>query len=332
MEISVLIPVYNEAENIIPLVDELEQALEPWAGKFEVIFVDDGSSDAGPSILKQLVLQKSWMKVISFRRNTGQTAAFDAGFRSATGKVIVTMDSDLQNDPADIPKMMELMNSGYDFVSGWRKNRKDGFFLRTFPSRIANWIIRKATGTGLHDLGCSLKAYRRELSDELRLYGEMHRFIGVFMENLGAKVAEIEVHHRPRIAGESKYNLVRTFKVLIDLVTVWFMQGYRTKPSYLFGGVGFTLIGSSALVALFVLWQKFYLGAWVHRNPVFIIAVMLLILGVQFVVFGLLGEILIRIYFETSRSRPYLISQKLGFSLPEPVNRSSRQENQPCAE
>jgi glycosyltransferase involved in cell wall biosynthesis len=315
--VSVLLPIYNEEGNLSNLFEELTSALAELPGGFEIIAVDDGSRDKSPQILAKWALEDPRIKVIVFRRNAGQTAAFDAGFRSACGEVIVTMDSDLQNDPRDIPKMIAMLDQGYDFISGWRKNRKDGFILRTFPSRIANWIIRKATKTKIHDLGCSLKVYRRELTDELRIYGEMHRFIAVLMEGLGARVGEVEVNHRARVAGESKYNLTRSYKVLIDLCTVWFLQGYRTKPSYIFGGIGGGLMGSSFLLCVFVLWEKYAQGVWVHRNPLFVIAMIFAVIAIQFFGLGLLAELLIRTYFESSARAPYSIARRIGFDRPQ---------------
>lgn len=316
-KLSVLIPVYNEEANLRPLFDELTQVLFALSLPFEIIFVDDGSADSSPWILHQLSQAHEFVTSILFRRNAGQTSAFDAGFCRAQGEIIVTMDSDRQNDPHDIPKMLAMLEDGdYDFIAGWRRIRRDGFVLRTFPSRIANRMIRQVTGTKIHDLGCSLKLYRRELAQELRLYGEMHRFIGVLMEGLGAKVGEFEVNHRPRVAGESKYNLTRTFKVLIDLLTVWFMQGYRTKPSYIFGGIGASLVGLSGLIAGFVLWEKFALDAWVHRNPLFVVAIFFAVLGVQFLALGLLAELVIRTYFESSGQKPYHIMTSLPHRSP----------------
>lgn len=336
-KLSVLVPVYNEEENLRPFLSELEEVLFALGQPFEVIFVDDGSTDRSPTMLYQFSLEKPHVKTILFRRNAGQTSAFDAGFCAAEGDIIVTMDSDLQNDPHDLPQMLRMLeDGGYDFIAGWRRVRRDGFILRTFPSRIANGIIRKVTGTKIHDLGCSLKIYRRELAQELRLYGEMHRFIGVLMEGLGAKVGEFEVHHRPRHAGESKYNLARTFKVLLDLLTVWFMQGYRTKPSYIFGGIGAGLLGLSTLIAGFVLWEKVALEIWVHRNPLFIVAVLFAVVGVQFLVLGLLGELVIRTYFESSGQKPYHIATRVPRSLvatmPETVSSASLLPPVPCAE
>jgi glycosyltransferase involved in cell wall biosynthesis len=314
--VSILLPIYNEEDNLAPLFQELTDAMKALAGDYEIIAVDDGSKDATPARLAEFAKQNPKIKVITFRRNSGQTAAFDAGFRHASGEIIVTLDSDLQNDPQDIPRMIAMLDQGYDFISGWRKNRKDGFILRTFPSKIANWMIRKVTKTKIHDLGCSLKVYRRELTDELRIYGEMHRFIAVLMEGLGARVGEMEVHHRPRVAGVSKYNLSRSFKVLIDLVTVWFLQGYRTKPSYIFGGIGGSLFGASGLLCIFVLWEKYSQGIWVHRNPLFIIAMFFAVIAVQFFGLGLLAELMIRTYFESSARAPYSISKKIGFDRP----------------
>lgn len=311
--VSVLLPIYNEEGNLVRLFEELTSALSKMPGGYELIAVDDGSRDQSPQILAESARKDPRIKVITFRRNTGQTAAFDAGFRSASGEIIVTMDSDLQNDPHDIPKMVAKLDEGYDFISGWRKDRKDGFLLRTFPSRIANWIIRRVTKTKIHDLGCSLKVYRRELTDELRIYGEMHRFIAVLMEGLGARVGEMEVNHRPRVAGESKYNLSRSYKVLIDLGTVWFLQGYRTKPSYIFGAIGGGLMGSSFLLCVFVLWEKYAQGIWVHRNPLFVIAMIFAVIAVQFFGLGLLAELLIRTYFESSARAPYSIVRRIGF-------------------
>jgi len=323
-KLSILLPIYNEEGNILALLEELEAALSPIKQSYEVIAVDDGSTDRSREILAELSRTKHYLKVILFRRNYGQTAAFDAGFSHASGEIIVTLDSDRQNDPNDIPKMLKMIDQGYDFVAGWRLHRKDGFVLRTFPSRIANGLIRWVMKTSIHDLGCSLKAYRRELSNELRLYGEMHRFIGILMEGMGAKVGELVVNHRPRTQGVSKYNLSRTLKVLLDLVTVWFMQRYRTKPSYIFGGTGFGMLGVSGLIAGFVLYEKWHLAIWVHRNPLFTIAVFLAIVGIQFIALGIIAELIIRVYFESSSQKPYLVLRTLGFASPEPRIKPSR--------
>lgn len=317
-KLSLLLPVYNEEENLIPIIEEIEATLRSLRYSFEVITVDDCSTDGSADILRALAKKYSFLKVIFFRKNFGQTAAFDAGFRHACGDIIVTLDSDFQNDPRDIPKMLELLEHGYDFVTGWRRKRRDNFWGRTLPSLIANKVIRWVTKTKLHDLGCSLKAYRKEITHELKLYGEMHRFIGVLVEGLGVRVAEIEVNHRPRNMGRSKYTLGRTFKVLIDLITVWFLQRFQSKPSYVFGGIGIGLGFLGAMMALVVLANKFLLGIWVHKQPLFVLSIFFSIIGIQFIVMGLLAELLIRVYFEGSHQLPYSIKEKIGFGANEP--------------
>ena len=314
MDITVVLPVYNERDNLRPLLTEVEQALAPLQRSYEVIAIDDGSRDGSVQILEELAREKPYLNVVFLRQNFGQAAAFDAGFRHASGKIIVTLDSDLQNDPADIPKMIRLLEDGNDFVSGWRKNRKDGFFLRTIPSRMANTLIRLVTKTKVHDLGCSLKVFRREITDELKLYGEMHRFIAVLVESFGARVAELEVNHRPRHTGVSKYGILRTFKVLLDLITVWFMRGYHTKPIYLFGGAGFGMLTFSFLSSAYVLYEKFYRDVWVHKNPLFIISMIFGLVGVQFIGMGIIAELIIRTYYESQYKSSYSISRTLGFA------------------
>jgi glycosyltransferase involved in cell wall biosynthesis len=314
MDVTVILPVHNERDNLVPLLDELERALAPNAKGFEVIAIDDASTDGSGDLLHGLAQRKRYLKILTFRQNYGQSAAFDAGFRHASGRLVATMDADGQNDPADLPCIIDLIDrKGYDFVVGFRKDRQDGLFLRKIPSRLANFIIRKVTRTRLRDLGCSLKLYRREFTDELRLYGEMHRFISVLVEGLGARTVEVPVHHRPRASGQSKYGLTRTFKVLLDLLTVWFMRGYQTKPIYVFGGTGMALGFAGALLSVAVLWDKFFRGVYVHRNPLFIVSMMFSIMAVQFLVLGLLAEIMVRTYFESQHKPPYLISARIGF-------------------
>jgi glycosyltransferase involved in cell wall biosynthesis len=232
----------------------------------------------------------------------------------AVGQVVVTMDSDLQNDPHDIPRMISKLDEGYDFVAGNRANRQDDFLVRKIPSMIANFIIRKVTRTRLRDLGCSLKVYRSEITREIRLYGEMHRFVGVLAEGLGARTTEMVVNHRRRVAGRSKYGLARTFKVLLDLLTVWFMRGYQTKPIYVFGGVAFLLLFSASLMAIHVLYQKYWNGIYVHMQPLFILSMVFSVLGVQFLGMGLLAEIMVRTYFESQDRRGYVVSEYRGFT------------------
>jgi glycosyltransferase involved in cell wall biosynthesis len=302
MDVSVVIPVFNEQENLRPLLEEVEQALAPLCRPFEVIAVDDASTDGSRALLRQLAAAKPFLKIIRFRRNCGQSAAFDAGFRHASGRVVVTLDGDRQNDPADIPALLAKIDQGYDFVTGWRRERKDRLLSRRLPSALANALIRAVTRTRVHDLGCSLKAYRKDIVSGLRVYGETHRFLAVLAESEGARVAELPVRHRPRVAGESKYGLGRAAKVLLDLLTVWFLRNYQTKPIYLFGGVG-----------ALMLYEKLAMGVWVHRNPLFQVSVMLILIGMQFVGLGLLAEILIRTYFESQGKTSYPIEELVGF-------------------
>jgi len=314
--LSVVIPVHNEVENLVTLLDELEGVLSSQHRTHEVIVVDDGSRDGTTQLLRKLATERTDLKAIFFRRNFGQTAAFDAGFRAAAGSMIVTMDGDLQNDPRDIPAMLNRLEEGYDMVAGWRRNRQDALVLRKVPSRMANWLIRKATGTSIHDLGCSLRAYRREVTEELRLYGEMHRFISVLAHNMGASIAEVEVNHRPRRAGVSKYGLRRTVKVVLDLMTVMFMRRYQTKPIYVFGGVGVLMVALSTAIYAYVLWEKVHDGVWVHRNPLFLVGVMGTLVGVQLLATGLIAELIIRTYYESQDKRAYSIAGRAGFDDP----------------
>jgi glycosyltransferase involved in cell wall biosynthesis len=313
MDISVVLPILNEKDNLVPLLDELEGVLAATGKRYEVIAVDDGSSDGSVDLLKSAAVERKHLKALFFRRNCGQAAAFDAGFRAACGDVVVTMDADRQNDPADIPTMLAKLDDGFDMVTGWRKDRKDGLATRKIPSRIANALIRRLTGTRIHDLGCSLKVYRKEVTNEMRLYGEMHRFISVLAEGIGARVGEVVVNHRPRVAGRTKYGLARTIKVLLDLTTVWFMRRYQTKPIYVFGGLGVLMLLTAAGISGVVLYQKIADATWVHRNPLFIIAITLFLMGMQSIGTGILAELLVRTYFESQSKTPYSIASRAGF-------------------
>jgi glycosyltransferase involved in cell wall biosynthesis len=312
MDISVVLPIYNERENLVPLLDEIEGVLSGTGKQYEIIAVDDGSHDGSVEVLRQGAAQRTHLRVLFFRRNSGQAAAFDAGFRNATGDIVITMDADRQNDPADIPAMIAKLEEGFDVVTGWRKNRRDNL-IRTFPSRIANFMIRKLTGTRIHDLGCSLKVYRRHVTDEMRLYGEMHRFISVLADGLGAKVGEAVVNHRPRVAGQSKYGLKRTVKVLLDLTTVWFMRRYQTKPIYVFGGLGALMLFAAMALSAVVLYEKVVDGTWVHRNPLFLIAITCVLMGMQSIGTGILAELVVRTYFESQGKTAYTIASRVGF-------------------
>ncbi len=313
MDISVVLPVYNERENLVPLIDEIAEVLSATGKTFEIIAVDDGSTDESPQILRRLSAERPYVKALLFRRNAGQSAAFDAGFHAASGSLVVTMDADRQNDPHDIPAMIAKLDEGYDMVTGWRKNRQDGLMLRKVPSRIANALIRKVTGVKIHDLGCSLKVYRKDLTDEMRLWGEMHRFISVLAEGLGGRVGEVVVNHRPRVAGKSKYGLMRTVKVMLDMTTIWFMRRYQTKPIYVFGGLGLLMLVISGLISVYVGYEKVVDDIWVHKNPLFLIAVTSALMGVQSIGTGILAELIVRSHFESQRKTAYGIGARVGF-------------------
>ena len=307
-ELSVVIPVFNEEHCLEPLYAEIEQALADF--DHEVIFVDDGSTDKSFSVLTDIQRNAPNVRLIRFRRNFGQTAAMSAGFKFSRGKIIIPMDADGQNDPADIPKLVEKLNEGYDIVSGWRKDRKDNAVTRTLPSRVANWIIGKITGVKLHDYGCTLKAYRSESLKPIRLYGDMHRFIPALARWGGEKVVEIVVNHRPRATGRTKYGLSRTFKVVLDLITVKFLASFSTKPIHIFGGLGVFCFLGFFLSGAVVLWMKIFENYSINRNPLLIISMMLMTAAIQFVLMGLLAEIMVRTYHE-SQDRPTYIIDKV---------------------
>jgi glycosyltransferase involved in cell wall biosynthesis len=304
LTVSVVVPVFNEVESVPELHRRISKAMETTQHIWEVVFVDDGSSDGSLQAMEVLAAKDPLhTRVVALRRNFGQTAAISAGLDHSTGEVIVLMDGDLQNDPADIPNLLTEINNGYDLVSGWRKFRKDNFITRTFPSMVANWLISRVTGVYLHDYGCTLKAYRREVITGFRLYGEMHRFIPAYAGYVGAKITEVPVQHHPREHGKSKYGLNRTIKVILDLFTVKFLSGYVNKPIYLFGGVGvgFSFIGTIGLIYLFV--RRTLLGTSTADSPIFLLSALLFVLGVQSILLGLLAEMSVRTYHE-SQSKP----------------------------
>lgn len=314
MKISIVIPVYNEEENIPHLHPAIHDALDPIPDlDWEVVYVDDGSSDNSLDILEKLAVDDpSHTVVVEFRRNFGQTAAIAAGIDNSVGEIIVLMDADLQNDPQDIPMMLEKIDQGYDVVSGWRVNRQDKFVTRTLPSRTANWLISKVTGVNLHDYGCTLKAYRREVITSFRLYGEMHRFIPAYASSVGAKIIEVPVQHHPRKYGQTKYGLGRTIKVILDLFTVKFLTSYAHKPIYLFGGTGIVLMIISSLIMLFLTVRRLWLKIGVFDSPLFIISAMLLILGFQSILMGLIAELLARTYHEAQQKTTYSVRRVIG--------------------
>ncbi len=311
LELSVVIPVYNEQDSILKLHDELAQALQSF--RYQLIFVDDGSTDGSMKALADVAdADPAHVLVIELRRNFGQTAAIEAGIDHARGDVIVTIDADLQNDPADIPMMMEKIQDGYDVVSGWRIDRQDRYLTRKLPSHIANWIISKVTGVALHDYGCTLKAYRREVLVGFRLYGEMHRFIPAYASLVGARMIEVPVRHHARLYGRTKYGLERTFKVILDLLTVKFLTSYANKPIYLFGGAGFLLIGGSLVMLLALIWRRIALDEHLVRSPLLLLTVMLFILGFQSILLGLIAELLVRTYHESQAKPTYSVRRILN--------------------
>lgn len=322
-KLSLFLPVYNEEENLVRLNAKIFEAMNALGHSFEVIYVDDGSSDRSLELLTKFAAADSRIKVIGFRRNYGQTAAMSAGIDAAHGEVLIPMDADLQNDPADIARLLAKLDEGYDVVSGWRKDRQDAFITRTFPSRIANGLISRIGGVTLHDYGCSLKAYRREVLKDVNLYGEMHRFIPIYAAWAGARVTEIPVAHYPRTAGKSKYGLSRTIKVVFDLVTIKFMASYLTKPIYIFGWAGLLAFAVSAFSALFAFsmkWLNWPKHADFIQTPLPVLAMVMLGLGVQFFLMGLIAEMLVRTYHESQDKPIYTIKTKINFENNEAAN------------
>lgn len=312
MKISIVVPVYNEQESVLLLNQAITDAMVGY--DYEIIYIDDGSTDGSMQVLEQIAKDhRQNVCVIEFRRNFGQTPAMAAGIENARGEVIVTIDADMQNDPADIPKLLEHIEQGYDVASGWRVDRKDTLLTRTIPSRVANWIISKVTGVRLHDYGCTLKAYRREVLEGFHLYGEMHRFIPAYAGGVGAKIIEVPVRHHPRRYGVAKYGLERTAKVILDLFTVKFLISFSNKPIYLFGGAGLVLIVLS-LLDLAVLVIRRITPPYEHmiRSPLLLMSVMLFTLGFQSILMGLIAELMVRTYYESQAKPTYSIRRILS--------------------
>jgi glycosyltransferase involved in cell wall biosynthesis len=308
MNLSLIIPVFNEQDNLPLLFEAIYKVMTSLNQSWEVILVDDGSQDNSLSVLKEYAQKdSSHIRVISFRRNFGQTAAIAAGLDYAQGEIIVLLDADMQNDPADIPMMLAKLDEGYDLVSGWRKSRKDNALTRNFPSMIANWIISRVTGVHLHDYGCTLKAYRRDVLEGFRLYGEMHRFIPVYANSVGAKITEMPVNHHPRKFGKTKYGLERTVKVILDLFTVKFLVSYASKPIYLFGGAGGFLMVVSAIIMLYLFVRRLFFLVGIASSPLLQMSAMFFILGFQSILLGLIAELLVRTYHESQRKPTYTI-------------------------
>lgn len=311
-----IVLVFNEAESIAPLHEELSGVLEGLDTAYEILYIDDGSRDGSTEKIAQLALNDSHVRAVSFRRNFGQTAAVQAGIDNSRGEILIFMDGDMQNDPHDIPRLLEKIDDGYDVVSGWRKNREDSA-SRVLPSRVANWIIAKVTGIPLNDFGCTLKAYRREVIQDVKLYGEMHRFIPVYASWVGARITELPVNHRKRTFGRSKYSLSRTSRVLLDLMTVKLLGSYSTKPIYFFGFAAFWLWALALVFAAIVIIQKLLPPyPYAHNNPLLLLAVFLAIVGAQFILMGLLAELSIRTYHESQGKNVYVVREVIEGQAP----------------
>ncbi|MBN1271499.1 MAG: glycosyltransferase family 2 protein [Candidatus Aminicenantes bacterium] len=307
--LSIVIPIYNEAKNIPDLYEELLPVLKKLEKSYEVIFIDDGSWDDSYPILKAIQKKDPKVKLIKFRKNFGQTAALAAGFDYAKGDIIVTLDGDLQNDPRDIPPLIEKIGQGFDIVSGWRLKRKDKFLTRRLPSAIANRLISWMTKVKLHDYGCTLKAFRKDVVKNLRLYGEMHRFIPALASEIGASITEIKVNHRPRKKGKSKYTIMRTPRVILDLITVKFMLSYSTRPLQIFGFFGFITGFTGVVIGIILSYKRLILKHSIAGRPLLLLAILLTVTGIQFVTLGLLAEIMVRAYHESSAKKIYYIRE-----------------------
>lgn len=312
-EVSVFLPVYNEEPNLMPLHAKLDEALKTLDRSAEIVYVDDGSTDGSLKILREIAALDPRVRVVALRRNYGQTAAMAAGIDAASGKVLIPMDADLQNDPVDIQRLLQKLDEGYDVVSGWRKNRQDKMVTRKIPSMMANRLISWIGGVPLHDYGCSLKAYRRESLQDVRLYGEMHRFIPIYASWAGARVTEIPVKHHARTMGKSKYGLSRTMKVVFDLMTIKFMASYQTKPIYVFGMFGMLAFAISLLAGLYAVFLKIIHKADFVQTPLPILTIVMFAVGVQFLLMGLLAEMLVRTYHESQAKAIYAVRERLGF-------------------
>lgn len=311
LDVSIVIPIYNEYDNLPDLVEQIEQAMAPTGLSWELICVDDGSCDGSDWRLAALAKTRPWLKPLFLNRNYGQSTAMQAGFDAARGAILVTLDGDLQNDPADIPRLLDELEAHpeIDILSGWRKARQDKTWSRKIPSMIANWLISKVTGIKLHDFGCSLKLYRREALEHLKIYGELHRFIPALASQFGARVMELPVNHRPRTRGQSKYGLDRTVRVLLDLLWVKFLLRFLHRPMHAFGGAGAVMLLVGFLILAVLAFEKLFLGEHIGGRPLLLLGVMLSLMGVQFLGLGIIGEMLTRIYHEPGGSKQYVLRQ-----------------------
>jgi glycosyltransferase involved in cell wall biosynthesis len=312
MELSIVIPVYNEEENVEPLIQEINAAVRPLGKPYEIVVVDDGSRDATFSMLARLHLRDPCLRVVRLKRNFGQTAAIAAGLAYADGEVVVLMDGDAQNDPKDIPALLAELKKGNDLVCGWRSNRRDPFLNRRLPSMIANHVVSWTTQVKLHDYGCTLKAMRRDVAKNLKLYGEMHRFIPAIAYERGARVAELKVNHRPRMRGDSKYGIARTLRVILDLLTVKFLISYSTRPLHVFGVLGLSSGGLGFVIAVYLTLQKLIYHESIGGRPLLLLAILLIFIGFQFLTMGLLAEMLSRTYHESQDKAVFVVGELLG--------------------
>ena len=311
IDVSIVIPIYNEYDNLPDLVEQVAQAMQPTGLNWELICVDDGSRDGSDRLLAELAQDRPWLKPLFLNRNYGQSTAMQAGFDAARGTILVTLDGDLQNDPADIPRLLEVLKAHpeVDILSGWRKNRQDKTLSRKIPSRIANWLISRVTGVKLHDYGCSLKLYRREALRHVKIYGELHRFIPALAGQFGARVMEVPVNHRARTRGQSKYGIDRTLRVLLDLLWVKFLLRFLHRPMHAFGGTGAVMLLIGFIILLVLTFEKLFLGHDIGGRPLLLLGIMLTLMGVQFLGLGVIGEMLTRIYHEPGGGKQYVLRE-----------------------
>ncbi|MHB8788736.1 MAG: glycosyltransferase family 2 protein [Desulfobulbaceae bacterium] len=312
IDVSIVVPLYNEEGNVRELYQELNGVLRANSFTYEIVFINDGSSDRTGELLREICNSDPQVVAINFRRNFGQTAAMSAGFDYSRGDIVITMDGDLQNDPADIPKFLAKIGEGYDVVAGWRFKRQDPFLNRRLPSMIANRVISTITGVKLHDYGCTLKAFKKEISENINLYGEMHRFIPAIASAMGITIAEVKVNHRPRHQGKSKYGISRTFRVILDLITVKFLLSYSNRPIHIFGLIGMVSFSLGVLISLFLFVQRQVYDMPLSDRPLFLLAILLIFIGIQFVTFGLISELQIRTYHESQNKPIYYVKEVLG--------------------
>ena len=314
-DLSFVVPVYNEAQNLLPLYQEIVDSCSKLENSYELIFVDDGSWDESFVVLKNIQKDNYRVKLIKLRKNFGQTAALSAGFDYAQGDIIISLDADLQNDPKDFPLLIQKIQKGYDIVSGWRQKRKDRLLTRRLPSLVGNWLISFFTRIKLHDYGCTLKAFRKEVVKSIRLYGEMHRFIPAIARNMGFLVTEVKVKHRPRLYGKSKYRSTRLIRVILDLLTVKFLLSYSTRPLQLFGLIGFLTGITGIILGLYLSYQRLIIKVGISGRPLLLLAILLMVIGLQFITLGLLAEIMVRAYHESVGKKIYIIQEIVDSEL-----------------